>query len=204
MAKNDNAVLKFPAVIISFPTFDKPRAFEEGQAEKYECTILLSRKNDLHIVAYENMQKEIKKLQKATWPKGVPPRFKMEFFGKGEDRTNQETEEIYDGYKGTWWVKGKCNNPPALFSKDGGILEEIVASDPRLRAGMVANVTMNLYVPKPNPQKKIGAMICMGLRGVQALGRGTPFGNTVSEKEFEDFDDEDTDDDEDDDEDDGL
>lgn len=191
-------VLKFPAVRLSFPVLDEPEQYKGTGKHKYSVASLLDPRKAIHMQAWRAMETEIERMIREAWGRR-PPRLKMQFHGKGEDRTNMETGEIYAGYEGMLWVSGKCEAPPKLVNTNKVVIdgreqfEPIDGDDPDLLGGMIANVTYNLYIPD---EKEWGPQIACGLRGVQALGKGEPFGGASARdtlKEFGDFDSDDPD-----------
>jgi hypothetical protein len=173
-------VLKLPAVRLSFPDLFVPAAYQEGQIPKYGATFLLNPKKLLHAKWIKNIANEEARMIREAWgaaPKGLI----LEYCGSGNDRTNQQTGEIYQGYEGMWFITCKNQNQPLVIDEHQ---VEIASNDKRAVAGMFVNASVNLYCQ----ENKHGRAIRASVRGVMVLGYGEPFGNHVTAKEFEDFD----------------
>ena len=176
-------VLRLPAVRLSFPDLDEPKAFSEGQEPKYGATFLLDPKNPKHASAIKTIKAEEQRMILEQWG-SKPKDFISEFMGNGNDKISQQTGEPYQGYEGMIFISGKNKNPPLLLDTEQN---EIARTDPRIYGGAYVNATINLYVQMPRPKVK-GQGLRVSVRGVQVLGYGDAFGSRASEKEFEDFD----------------
>lgn len=205
---------RLPMVRGAFVFVDQPRAFNQrkepddpdnpNKGKKFEFTALLSKKKPAHIKVYREIKADIERLWKTKW-KTRPKNLETVFHGDGDERISGKTDEVYEGHKGMWWVKGKASKRPKLYAKgDDGELELIPPTHDWIQAGLYFNATMNLYLPKDPPDTKLKPMVCCAIRGLQPLGTGTAFEFGVTKKEFEDFDNDGEEAPDDDDEDDGL
>jgi len=173
-------VLKLPAVRLSFPDLFTPTAFEEGQVAKYGASFLLDPKNPRHKKAIEEIKAEEKRMIKEAWG-AAPAKLVIEYCGNGNDRTSQQTGEIYQGYEDMWFISCKNSTQPLVLDQDK---VEVAQNDKRVYGGAFVNATINLFVQ----DNKYGKGIRASVRAVQVLGYGEPFGQHVTAKEFEDFD----------------
>lgn len=175
-------VLRLPAVRLSFPDLFEAVAFQDGQEAKFGATFLLNPRNPKHVKAIEAVEAEEARMIREAWGENPPPKLIVEYIGNGNDRTNQQTGEIYDGYQGMIYITAKAKTQPLVLDPEK---IEIAAGDPRVFAGVFCNATINLYIQA----NKWGNGIRASVRAVMPLGYGEPFGaGRVSEKEFDDFD----------------
>lgn len=191
MAKVMGNVIKLHTVRLSFPDLFVPRAPKNGKGEpKFGATFLLDPKNPQHKETLKEIRAEVDRMVAEQWPKGKPPKLEVIFWGKGETKTNQESGEVYDGYHGMYFVTGKSNKnrAPRLMAYDAidgkRTLVELSKDDPRIYGGVYCHATINLYIQ----DDENGKAIRCGLRGVISLGYGDPFGSSITEEEFKDFD----------------
>lgn len=174
--------INLPKVRLSFPDLYTPRAFEEGQDEKYRATFLLDVKgNPEHKKAALAVKAEIDRAIAETWGT-APHNLKQECFGKGELKRHTESGEIYDGYEGMYFVTASGKSRPLLLDKEKN---ELKNGDERLYGGVFVDATVNLFI---TDHPKWGKRVSAGLRAVRTLGYGDPFGMKVDASEFEDFD----------------
>lgn len=179
-------VLKLPAVRLSFsiPDLFVPQVFEDGDdisKAKYGCSFLMNPKKPLHAKWIGLVQAEEERMIRESWPLGRPKGLILEYCGNGNDRTNQQTGEIYGGYENMWYISCKNKNQPLVVDEHQ---VEIASTDKRAVAGMYANASVNLFAQ----DNKYGRAIRASVRAVMVLGYGEPFGSSVSAHEFDDFD----------------
>lgn len=173
-------VIKIPACRLSFPDLEEAKAFEEGQIAKFGVMLLLDPKNPVHARKLAEMQVEEERMILEAWGE-APAKLVLEYTGSGNDRTNMQSGEIYQGYEGMVFIACKNTNQPLLIDTERNILPK---GDKGIVGGMYANATINLFCQ----ENKYGKAIRASIRGVQALGYGEPFGSRVSDEEFADFD----------------
>jgi hypothetical protein len=178
-------ILKLPAFRLSFsiPDLFVAQVFEDGDdmsKAKFGCSFLGDPKKPKHAKAIAAVAAEEARMIHEAWgtaPKGLI----LEYCGNGNDRTNQQTGQIYGGYEDMWFISCKNKNQPLVIDDQQ---VEIASNDKRAVAGMYANATINLFCQ----ENKFGRAIRASVRAVQVLGYGEPFGSSASAKEFDDFD----------------
>lgn len=160
---------------------------------RYGCTPLLDPQDPKHYAVMEKIKAETERCIAHEFPNGRPPRLLTEFFGRGEDKTNQTTGTIYPGFAGMYFVSAYApeKRPPVLLStqrKPDGSFAELTPGDERLYEGVFANVTVHLYKVDNTKFPQAGNRISCFLRAVQTLGYGDKIAGFDVKREFEDFD----------------
>ena len=178
--------INLPRVRLSYPDVFVPRAPKKGDGEPaFGATYLLDVKaNPAHKEAAKQCKAEIDRLIREYWGERVPPKLVQECFGKGEMFVNSDTGEVYPGYEGMYVVraKSKANKPPLVV---GPNKEPLSKDSPLIYGGVYVNATVNFWIQ----DNEWGKAIRCGLRVIQSLNFGEPFGSHVSESDLDDFDD---------------
>lgn len=180
-------VIKAPSVRLSFPDLLEAKAFEEGQEPKYGATLLVDPRKPAHRKLWEEIDAEEERMIAEAWGK-APLKLILEYRGEGNDRTSQQTGEIYEGYEGMRFIACKNKNQPLLLDPSKMEVGPGPTAAKLFYGGVYSNCTINLFIQ----DSKWGKAIRCSIRGVQSLGHGDPFGSRVSNKEFDDFDSDDT------------
>ena len=188
-------VIALPKVRLSFPRLSQPKAFEDGQDERFEATFLLDPSNKVHREKIKEIKTAAKKIALEHWNGKIPKNIKVNFGMADEDGKE------YEGYEGMFYVasnkKAKDGRPLITDNKK----QVVQAGDDNFPyGGCYVNATVSLWT---NHHKKGGPRILVNLRGVMFAGDGEPFSSAAGPKdpdaefdEFEgDFGDDPTDDD---------
>lgn len=185
--KVNGIVLKIPRVRLSFPDLFVARSLKSDPTSKprFGVSAILDPKFPPHKKALEEITAEIERLKREGWPKGPPRNLKVEFLNRGDDVTNNQTGDPYEGYAGMMILRANSNEnqPPHVTGRDK---RDLKAGDPAIYPGVYAHFSCNLYITETGGTPRI----CCGLRAVQSLEHGDPLsGRVVTDKEFEDFED---------------
>lgn len=200
--------IKLSRVILSFPQLHEPGcpAGMKDSAPAFSAAFLLSPaeipEHKQKCVAIAN---EIKRLRAEAWGLEGKPHPKEETkgfpYGKGELKVN-DSGLVYAGYEGRYFVTGRSKEErqPRLLDRN---LQDIDPDDKKrilkmFYGGAIVTASINFWVQ--NDER--GKAIRCGLRGIQFIEDGTPFGGgaaaddefdeleeTEGDKEFDGFDD---------------
>lgn len=193
-------VIKLKNVRLSFPCLDIARAPKnQPDAKKaFGASFLLDPKDPGNKELIQQINAEIKRLRDLAWG-GAHPKEKVlegsatdksrgtpECFGKGDLCTNDDGD-IYNGYEGMYFVRGKNDNRPlALIGKRE--LSDVKVIEQQFYGGCFVNANINFWVQ----DNEFGKAIRCGLRGVQWLKDGDAFGGgRASADEFDEVEEED-------------
>lgn len=166
----DIAIIKLPAVRLSFPHLFKPHAMEEGQEPKYSASFILD--NDKHGALLDKIESTINRLALDFWKKKTP--FKS-CLRDGNEKADKE------GYgDGVSFISASRKTRPAVVDRQVNPLTE---EDGVIYAGCFVNATVRLWVM----DNKFGKRVNAELRAVQFLKDGESFGAgpVVAENEFD-------------------
>jgi hypothetical protein len=125
---------------LSYPNFDKPRAFKQGDKETFSCTMLFPKKVDLAADVTNKagkllsigMRKAATKLIKATWPaefkkfgtdwKSWEDPIKLPFRNGDTDRAafDKQSRKPKEGYPGHIFVRASTLDRPGLLIERNG------------------------------------------------------------------------------------
>jgi len=165
--------LKIKNAMLSFPNLFTPKAIEEGQTKKFSCVFMLPKEgNEKAYEAIMNVYNEIATEYKVK--KDLPNDNKFIVDG---DTTEREE------YAGHWIIKAKNKNRPTVIDRSRTTLAE---EDGLIYGGCIANGIVEPYYYKHAASGK--QFIIASLKGVQWVGKGTPFGDSpVTPNEFDDL-----------------
>lgn len=166
----DPAIIKLPAVRLSFPHLFQAHAMEEGQEKKFSATFLLDDKE--HGKLLDHIETTIKRL--------ALDEFKKATSFKSCLRDGNEKLEL-EGYgDGKWFIPAARKTRPAVVDRDMNPLTE---EDGKIYAGCYVNASIRLWVQNNKWGKRVNAE----LRAIQFLKDGESFGagKVNVEDEFE-------------------
>lgn len=180
--KPDAKIFKLRCVRLSYPNLWKARAFEEGDKEKFGCSLLWpdTEKRNAEI------RVGIRKIIKAA---------KREAFGEDETKWPKGRQLIFDGsekeddagYKGHLYISPKNERQPAVFDQDQSIVSS--ANGP-VYAGCFVNAVVRAYAYAAGKKYKTG--VSLSLEMIQKHSDGEKFasGGVDPTKYLEDIEDE--------------
>lgn len=134
--KADNARHRVitPVCRLSFPALFTPRAFSEEQAAQFSCDLIFEERDELKEpykgskIETVSLMRAVKNVKIDQWGKDESkwPKFKHPVFKDGDDRKNQTSGEVYEGYAGRWFVTAKSSEkyPPLVVGPDGKPADE--------------------------------------------------------------------------------
>lgn len=155
----DPAIVKLPAVRLSFPHLFNPHAMEEGQEKKFSATFLLDEKE--HGKLLDHIDALIDRL--------ALDEFKKKVSFKRCLRDGNEKMEL-EGYgDGKFFIPASRKTRPAVVDHE---LNPITEEDGKIYAGCYVNATIRLWVQNNNWGKRVNAE----LRAIQFLKDGESFG----------------------------
>jgi hypothetical protein len=160
-----------PEFRLAFPSLFKKRAFKEGQTEKYEITMLFSKK-----VSLKTLEELCNKAAVERWGK-VPKGLKLPFRDGDDKEAN--------GYAGTTYAHAKSIYPVAMINSD----KSEIVEEQDLYAGCYC--TGSILVT-PYEQKDGSAVVGRGIKFILRAVMKTRDGEPLFERSnaAEDFDNE--------------
>lgn len=167
---------------LSYCNIFKPRAFQEGDKEKYSSVLLIPKKDKKTITKIKKaIQEEIDNGKDTFW-KGKEPKDLWNPLRDGDD------EEDHPEYKGMYFLNAKSDSKPILLDEEG---EELLDQS-EIYSGCWARANISFF-PYNNRSKGIG----VALNALKKHHDDEPFGNamTVDSAKSSFYDDDDFDDD---------
>jgi len=149
---------------LSFPSLDKAKANEQGGDAKFECTLILDKKDHAKDIA--TLEKLIQRATMDTFGT-LKIKFAHELLRDGGDK------EEMDGYGvGVKFLKARSGNRPAVVD---GAKSPVAPGDAKWPyAGCYVNVGIDIY--GYNNKAKGAKGVSASLRWVQFAKDGEPFG----------------------------
>lgn len=164
-----------PTFRASFMNVFEPKAFEDGDDEKYSVDMLWNKKkSDLSAFKKKIDELAVKAWgkDKAKWPKNYRPPFK--------DGDEKEDAEAYAGHV---YAKADSTQPPGIYNED----KEDIINKREFVSGDFARAS--IYI---QPYENVGGKGLEGrsgmkfyLQGIQRVKKGEPLGVTNSKNDFE-------------------
>lgn len=170
----DPAIIKLPAVRLSFPHLFKPHAMDADAEPKFSATFLLDDKE--HGKLLDQIDTLIDRL--------ALDEFKKKISFKRCLRDGNEKLEL-EGYgDGKWFIPAARKTRPAVVDRD---MTPLTEEDGKIYAGCYVNASIRLWVQNNQWGKRVNAE----LRAIQFLKDGESFGAGVVkvEDEFDPIDD---------------
>ena len=157
---------------LSFPEIWTPKAFNEGQAPKFSCNLLLDKDNDKAQIA--SFKKTIKEAALDAF-KGQIPNGLNTCLGDGNSKS-------YDGYENAMFISCASRLRPQIIDRDR---TPLVEEDGRPYAGCYVNAAISLWVM----DNKYGKRVACNLNALQFSKDGDTFGagGISTEKVFDDI-----------------
>ena len=193
-------IIKLPKARLSFARLFVPKAFREGQKERYEGSFLIDVSSKAGQAQIKTILAQATAIAKEKFNGKIPKTLKFGFgysdgsdFKLGSVNFHSEPKE-YDGYEDTFYVACANTTRPAVVDRDRSPLIE---ADGKPYSGCYVNGTLTLWAQ----DNEFGQRINANLRGVQFYKDGDAFGvkPVDADEEFddieEDFEDEDEDED---------
>lgn len=180
MAKKSvtSEIIQLPKVRLSFPRLDKPKAFQPGQAERFEATFLLDPSNQNHAKVIARIKSEAARICREHWGDkfdAVKKEIKQRHLQDGNDKS-------YDGYKDMLYVATHNTTRPVIVDRN---VKPVVPSDTQWPyAGCYVNGTVTLWTQ----DNQFGKAVNVNLRGIQFVEDGKAFGGAApieADDEFE-------------------
>jgi hypothetical protein len=153
-------------VRLSFPALWTPRAFEEGQPQKFEASFLLDPSDATHNQLLHELNARATAMLQAEYNGTVPPGFKF-CWGDGNEVAHKRPE-----YAGLWFVRSNNKTRPLVIDANRTPLAE---ADGRPYAGCYVNAQISLWIQDNKWGRRIGA----NLLGVQFVSDGEPFSGAM-------------------------
>jgi hypothetical protein len=144
---------------LSFPEIWTPKAFNEGQAPKFSCNLLLDKENDKAQIA--SFKKAIREAALNAFSQQIPAGLAM-CLGDGNSKS-------YDGYENAMFISCASRLRPQIIDRDR---TPLVEEDGRPYAGCYVNAAISLWVM----DNKYGKRVACNLNALQFSKDGETFG----------------------------
>lgn len=162
--------LLIPNSRMSFPRLDKPAAYSEGQALKYDATFLLDPSNAEHKTVIKTVEAAAMKLVKEKF-NGVVPDDITWCFGKGDKKATIKPD-TYGAYKGMWYLTAHEQTRPGIAGRDGKAVLPGEKQFPYAGCYVNGKVTLWLYTgPKGKPGVNANLLAVQFVKDGPAFGR---------------------------------
>ena len=176
----DSKKIKIKNAMLSFPNLFTPTSMEEGQTKKYSCVFMLPKEDNEK--SYEAIMAVYNELAKENKVKKDLPN-DNKFIVDGDETERPE-------YAGHWIIKAKNKTRPIVIDRNRAPIAE---DDGLIYGGCIANGIVEPYFYKHASSGK--QFIIASLKGVQWVGKGTPFGDSpLTPDEFDELGDDEDDD----------
>jgi len=191
-----SSVIKLPKARLSFARLFVPKAFQEGQKERFEASFLIDVSSKAGQAQIATILEEAGKIIKEKFAGKTPKTLKFGFgYADGADFeingvTFHSEPKEYDGYDGMFYIATSNTSRPAVVDRDK---TPLVEEDGKPYSGCYVNGTLTLWAQ----DNQYGQRVNANLRGVQFYKDGEAFGvkPVDADEEFddieEDFEDED-------------
>jgi len=171
------------AVRLSYCNIFKPRAYQEGDQEKYSCVLLVPKTSEKTVKKIKNAIRNEIEAGKADLWNGKEPKGLWNPLRDGDEVADEHPE-----YEGMYYINAKSDNKPLLLDED----KEELFDQSEIYSGCWARANISFYAYN-NKSKGVG----VGLNALMKHHDDEPFGNALTldaaKKGFEDDDDEDDD-----------
>ena len=145
---------------LSFPDIWTPKAFFEGQAPKFSCSLLLDK--ELHKAQIVSFKKTIKEAALAGFNGVIPAGLKI--------CLNDGNEKSYDGYENAMYIRCASRLRPQIIDRDR---TPLVEEDGRPYAGCYVNAAVSLWIQDHNLG---GKRVACNINALQFVKDGETFG----------------------------
>jgi hypothetical protein len=184
-------VIKLARARLSFARLFTPKAFRQGQKERYEGTFLIDPSSKAGQAQIKNILSEATKIAKEKFNGKIPKTLKFGFgyadgsdFKLGDVNFHSEPKE-YDGYDGMFYLASANTTRPTVVDRGR---TPLVEADGKPYSGCYVNGTVTLWAQ----DNEFGQRINANLRGVQFYKDGEAFGvkPVDADEEFDDIEEE--------------
>lgn len=151
---------------LSYCNIFKPRAFQEGDKEKYSTVLLIPKKNKADIAKVKKAIKAEIENGKETFWKGKEPKDLWNPLRDGDEIADEHPE-----YEGMYYLNAKSDTRPILLDEDG---DELLDQS-EMYSGCWARANIAFY-PYNNRSKGIG----VALNALKKHHDDEPFGNAMT------------------------
>jgi hypothetical protein len=188
MAQNSKTSEKIELknVRLSFLRLDRPEAFAQGQAEKYQATALLDPSNAENAAAIKVIRAAAQKLCMEAYGE-VPDAIKaapLERLPFGEADKHPK-KKAYDGYAGMFYVAASNTIMPGIANRKA---QKVLPGEEQFPySGCYGNVKVSLWALLGPKKNQFGPRVGANLIAVQFVKDGEAFGQGPinAEEEFE-------------------
>lgn len=179
-------VIYLSNVRLSFPNLVEPQKSVNSQGKErisYNCEFIMGADHP----GFANFTQKYGELVQAKWKEHantvmqmIQNDRKLRCFGRGEEKVNQKTFQVYDGYPGMVFISAGNKNPPQMIQADGAPVDPLntmayQALARKLYGGCYVNAAVKPWLQ----ENTHGRGIRCDLVAVQFLKDGPAFGEGV-------------------------
>lgn len=177
-------IIMLSKVRLSFPNIAEPQKnVNEATGEvtySYGCEFILEPDHP----GMKQFQTQVSNLMTDKWAEHAPKVMaivqqdrKKRCFGKGDEKVNQKTFEVYDGYAGNYYISCKKKSTPQIIQTDGTAIDPAnTMAYQNLTRKMYGGCFVNAAIKPWLQDNKHGKAVRCELIALQFAGDGTPFG----------------------------
>lgn len=170
-------------VVASFPAIETPNKTQlpDGTTkETYQCSFIIEPSNPAFndfIKLANSMLVDMFKEKASQVFQMIQADRKTRCFGKGEERVNNKTFEVYDGYAGNYFITASNKNQPQIINATGKAAQGIELQNlaKQFYGGCLVNAVVQPWIQK----NQHGNGIRCNLIAIQFAGDGKRFGNAA-------------------------
>lgn len=172
-------------VRLSFPHLIEPQKFPDPESGKekisYNCELLLLETHP----AWAQFTQACNEVCVEKWKEHaaavmniIKAERKQRCFGRGEEKINKKTFQVYDGYTGNMYITCGRDRPPQIIQSNGSPVDpNNTMAYQQLTRAMYAGCRVNAAIkPWAQTNKKGGNGIRCDLVAIQFAGDDAPFG----------------------------
>lgn len=187
MASTTSEKIALKNVRLSFARLFVPKAFGEGQKERYEAAFLLDPSDKAHAAIIKKIAATANELIGIKWDGEAPAGLECGFQHAdgdtpvllGENKLKWRGKpKTYDGYEGMFSISSANTTRPTIVDRDRTPLTE---ADGKPYSGCYVNGSITLWVQ----DNQYGQRINANLRAVQFVADGEAFGVRPADAEEE-------------------
>jgi len=181
-AKTTSDKIKLHDVRLSFGRLWTPKAFREGQAERFEGSFLFDPSSKLHMAKVKEIKSVALEVIKAKFNGKVPKDLDLCFgYSDGDPMViagNEYRNKVkeYDGYPGMIYISSANKTKPKVVNRqrnaETGKFDNVSEESGIVYNGCYVNATITLWAQDNEYGKRVNA----NLRAVQFLRDGDAFG----------------------------
>ena len=182
MKHQNRKIIFIQDAILSFPNITQPRTRDNGNSV-YQCDLIMESNHPGFIL----IKKEFTQMAADQWKdkagaiiQHIERTAKLRCYGKGDEKVNSKTGEVYDGYTNNVYVALKSKKRPQIIKEDGSNVDinndfEYQRESEKLYPGCRVNTAICIWLQ----DNDFGKAVRADLVGIQFNADGEKLGGDV-------------------------